>query len=137
MNINIMDLFSGIGKTAKDIREAVTGDISADKKAELLLKGQELENKILEAQAEINKIEAANNNIFISGWRPAFGWIGVIAFGFYFVIFPFAEWVCGIKGIKINMPSIDIESLSYLVFGMLGLTVSRTAEKIKGVQGKH
>lgn len=31
-------------------------------------------------QAEINSIEAAHPNIFVSGWRPAIGWICGFAF---------------------------------------------------------
>ena len=30
-------------------------------------------NKILLAQTEINKVEAAHQNLFVAGWRPAIG----------------------------------------------------------------
>ena len=31
------------------------------------------------AQIEVNKVEAASSSVFVSGWRPAIGWIGVAA----------------------------------------------------------
>lgn len=37
------------------------------------------------AQIELNKVEASNNNLFVSGWRPAVGWVCVASF-FYAVI---------------------------------------------------
>ena len=43
--VNIPDIFSGLGSLLKSVREAITGEaiVDANKKAELLLKAQELE----------------------------------------------------------------------------------------------
>jgi hypothetical protein len=35
VNVDIGGIISGIGSTAKDLRQAFTGEVSADKKAEL------------------------------------------------------------------------------------------------------
>ena len=43
-------LLGGIGKLGKDIREAITGDIPADKKAEIETKLIELDNQVMIAQ---------------------------------------------------------------------------------------
>ena len=43
VNIDVGGVLSGMGALAKDIRAAVTGDISPEKKAEIQLKLAELE----------------------------------------------------------------------------------------------
>jgi hypothetical protein len=35
---------------------------------------------VIAAQSHINEIEAANPNLFVSGWRPAVGWVCVFGF---------------------------------------------------------
>jgi hypothetical protein len=42
-------------------------------KIELSIKQQTLENDLLKGQLAINVEEAKNENIFVSGWRPAVG----------------------------------------------------------------
>lgn len=122
----------GAGRFAKDLREAITGDIPADKKAELELKAQALEAEILRAQTEVNKAEAQSGNLFVAGWRPAIGWTGAIALFFHYVARPILD---GIEGI--TLPAIDLAGLYPIIIGMLGLGAYRTVEKARGVQGKH
>ena len=45
------------------------------------------------AQTETNKIEAANPNVFVSGWRPALGWVCVAGLFYNFVIFSPLTWL--------------------------------------------
>lgn len=81
-------------------------------------------------QADINAAEAANPNIFVSGWRPAIGWIGAAGLAYQYVVRPFA-----IGAGWHDLPSLD-SSLMELVTAMLGLGGLRTFEKIKGVARK-
>jgi len=37
----------------------------------------------MNAQTETNKIEAATQKLFISGWRPALGWVCVLGKGVF------------------------------------------------------
>jgi hypothetical protein len=83
-------------------------------------------------QAEINKVEAASTNWFVSGWRPAFGWIGAASFAWLFLGRPVVETYCAYKGVQVALPKIDSEGLYALVFGILGISGSRTYEKMKG-----
>jgi hypothetical protein len=46
----------------------------------------------LAGQMDINKTEAASSNVFVSGWRPAIGWVCGAGFAVQFVIGPWAEW---------------------------------------------
>ncbi len=90
---------------------------------------------IIAAQAEINKIEAANPNLFVSGWRPALGWICVMGFGFV-VFSPIMTWVAALAGNPVVVPKIETGDLMTLLIGMLGLGGMRTMEKLQGVHSK-
>ena len=83
-------------------------------------------------QAEINKVEAASANWFVSGWRPAIGWVGVLSFVWLFLGRPIVETYCAYKGLQVTLPKIDSEGIYALVFGLLGISGSRTYEKMKG-----
>ena len=135
VNVDVGTVLSGIGTLAKDIRAAITGEsvIDANKKAEIEMKLLEIENAGLVAQTEINKVEAANPNLFVSGWRPAAGWTCVIGFAYTFLLYPFVTWFSKIKGIA-TPPEIDATLLVNLLFGMLGLAGMRTYEAKQGVK---
>ena len=84
-------------------------------------------------QIEVNKAEAANVSLFVSGWRPGIGWVCVAALAYQFLIRPFAVWTCLLYGVAIpELPGLD-DNLWELLFGMLGLGGLRTIEKVKGV----
>jgi hypothetical protein len=121
-------LFSGglkeVGGLAKDIRAAVVNDLPAEKRAEF-------EIKMAEFQAKINEIEAANPRLFVSGWRPAIGWICAAAIGYSFLLYPL------LLSFGVQAAAVDMEGLWPLIIGMLGIGGLRTMEKTKGVQDKH
>ena len=70
----IGSLMSGVGTLAKDIRQAITGELPAEKQAEIEMKLTELESQAMSAQAMINLEEAKSEKLFVAGWRPFF-WI--------------------------------------------------------------
>ncbi len=84
-------------------------------------------------QADVNKEEAASPNIFVSGWRPFIGWICGIAFAYHFVIQPILAFAIANIGGKVVLPAFDMQTLSTVLMGMLGLGGLRTLEKIKNV----
>lgn len=124
---------NNIGKIATDIRSAITGKISPDKQAEIELKLLEMENQAMNAQIELNKVEAGNPNIFISGWRPYIGWICGAAMSLYYFFFPIVRAFLP----DVSLPEFDMGELMPLVIALLGLGGMRSWEKSKGVQGKH
>jgi len=128
----VKGLMEGAGTLAKDIRSAITGELSPEKKEELLERAGALEAQGMLAQAEINKIEAANPNLFVSGWRPALGWVCVSGIGYQMVFRPLAE--TALLHWKVVLPTLDISSLISLVVAMLGVAGYRTYEKFKGVE---
>lgn len=91
---------------------------------------------VIAGQIEINKIEAASPLTFISGWRPAVGWICVTALGVDYVIRPIAEWGTALAGHPVKFPELDIATLMTLLIGMLGLGGMRTVEKLRDVASK-
>ena len=105
-------------------------------KLELMKLQQSGELAQLAGQMDINKIEAASSSLFVSGWRPAIGWICGAGFGVQFVIGPLAEWSSALYGHPVKFPQMDTGTMMPLLLGMLGLGGMRTAEKIQGVAAK-
>jgi len=104
---------SNLGGLALDIREAI--------------KGKELDpQRLIELQAEINKVEAQNRSMFVAGWRPFIGWICGLAFGFHYIVMPLLLAYTDIKPVEF-----DTNSLFTVLMGMLGLGGLRTYEKLK------
>lgn len=132
-NVELGSVFAGIGTLARDIRAAVTGKevISAEKAAEIALKVQEIEASILNAQNAVNLAEASNPNLFVSGWRPAAGWVCVLGLCYSVFIRPLLSWMATLWEFRAVPPVIDTSILMQLIFGMLGLGAYRTWEKVK------
>ena len=127
----IGEIFSGAGKFAGDMRSAITGDISAEKKAELEIKMQEFEAAAMNAQAEINKDEASSASFFVAGWRPAFGWLGVAVVAMIYLVNPL------LKAFGLSIVEADMSDLWPVITGILGLGGMRTYEKSTGTTGNH
>jgi len=91
-------------------------------------------HSIAMAQIEVNKVEAASNSIFKSGWRPFIGWTCGIAFSYHFVLQPLLIFVMTYAGHPVpELPEFDMASLMTVLGGLLGLGGLRTFEKYKGI----
>ncbi len=84
------------------------------------------------SQAEINKVEAGSSNLFVSGWRPAVGWICALGMGWTFVFQPFLDWGLAIWKPGVVTPALDSSQLMSLLFGLLGMGAMRSYDKLKG-----
>ena len=89
--------------------------------------------KIDLAQLDINKTEAAHRSVFVSGWRPAIGWMCGGAMGLNFIVFPLASFVLAQTGHLVELPNLDMTQMMPVLMGMLGLGGLRTVEKLKQV----
>ena len=85
------------------------------------------------AQLEVNKIEAASSSLFVSGWRPATGWVCVLGMAGNFIVTPFANFVLALLGVQVFIPLVPLDTMLPVLLGMLGLGGLRTLEKAKGV----
>lgn len=81
-------------------------------------------------QNDVNANEAQNTNIFVSGWRPAIGWVGAVGLSYQYLLRPIA-YGAGWH----DLPVLD-SSLMELVTAMLGMAGLRTYEKTLGVHSK-
>ena len=133
----IQGIFGAIGSLAKDIRSAITGEISPEKKAEIEAKLLEMEFMSTKAQTDINLEEAKNPNMFVSGARPFIMWVCGFALAWQFIGSPIFEWVVKLSGSNITPPVIDTGGLVTVLMALLGLSGLRTYEKFNGVQGNH
>lgn len=134
--LDLGGIFSGLGQLLKDVRTTITGKapIDASKLAELEAKALELEGLAQKAQTDINLVEAQNPKLFVSGWRPAVGWLCVIGLFVQYLIYPLATWILPVVGYpEIKLPVIDVSDLYPLLFTLLGVGTMRTIEKVKGV----
>lgn len=84
------------------------------------------------AQLEINAREAMNPSVWVSGWRPFFGWSGGVGFLYATIVQPILAWYGATKGWA-PPPSINAELLWVVITGMLGIGGLRTYEKSKQV----
>lgn len=87
------------------------------------------------AQIEVNKVEAASQNLFVAGWRPAVGWVCAAAYAYSFILQPFLLFFATILHWTVDiaqLPVLDMGELGVLLFGMLGLATARSYEKVKG-----
>jgi len=94
----------------------------------------ELEKEIIslnKAQLEVNKVEAKHSNIFVSGWRPAIGWICGFSIGYHFILEPIIQYILIVNAIQFETPEFDFSQLSTIVMAMLGMSTLRTYEKTK------
>ncbi len=136
---SILQNLGSVGGLFKDIRTAITGKAPLDptKLAELEGKAQEIEANLMQAQIDINKIEAASTSIFVAGWRPFVGWICGIALFYHFIGYSLFQWVIAFSKIQVVAPAINTEGLLTVLFAMLGLGTLRTLEKVKGAEGNR
>lgn len=91
-------------------------------------------HELAKGQLEVNKVEAAHNNMFVAGWRPAVGWICAVGMAGNFILIPMANFILALVESEIVIPLIALSEMMPVLLGMLGLGAMRTVEKAKGVQ---
>ena len=91
----------------------------------------QLIQEINKAQIEVNKIEAGQTNVFVSGWRPFVGWTCGIALCYHFVLQPLLMFIFVSIGKPMELPVFDMSTLTTVLLGMLGLGGMRSFEKVK------
>ena len=128
-----MDI-TGIGAVA-DLAGTVISKIWPDKTEQ---EKQQLAAAVMvvQGQLDINKAEAGNPSVFVSGWRPAIGWICGLSCGWNWVGIPIAKVMLAWAGSGILIAPADLSEMFPILIGMLGLGGFRTIEKINGVASK-
>jgi hypothetical protein len=91
---------------------------------------------LIQGQIAINQAEASNPSVFVSGWRPAIGWVCGMACAWNWIGLPIVKAGLAIYGHPLQLSPADIGEMMPILLGMLGLGGLRTAEKINGVASK-
>ena len=91
---------------------------------------------VVQGQLDINKVEAANPSVFVSGWRPAIGWVCGAACAWNWIGLKIALFVAAYLGHELKMQPADTAEMLPILMGMLGLGGLRTVEKVQGVAAK-
>ena len=117
-----------IGKVADDL---ITTDAE---RAKADLDAYNAETARLVSQTKINEIEAGSSDSFTRRWRPAVGWVGVIALGYASILEPVGRFIAQVMfGYGGAFPVIYTDLTLQVLLGLLGLGAMRSAEKFKGV----
>jgi len=142
--IGIGSIIEGVGKIAGDLvttdKERLQMDLENRK---LDLEEKKIDQATDLAQVEINKIEAGSSSLFVAGWRPAVGWVGVLGLAYQFLGYPLMQWLWSfLQGVDIipkglqPPPDLQTDQLMVLLSGLLGFGGMRSFEKHKGVAAK-
>lgn len=134
MNIpGLGQLISGIANSADEL---FTSD---EERLKLAIEDKKIDSDLLKGQMSVNAVEAAHKSVFVAGWRPAIGWIGVIALAYQFVLYPLMGWgwlllqANGIIPTDLSVPPVlPTDALFSIVLGMLGIGGMRSFDKKTG-----
>jgi hypothetical protein len=122
---------TGLGEVAElanTVVNKIWPDKSEQEKAELVAAVQ-----LVNGQLDINKAEATNPNVFVSGWRPFIGWVCGIACAWNWIGISVVSTALTIWGRPIVLKTADVSEMMPVLLGLLGLGALRTYERVKDV----
>jgi hypothetical protein len=124
----------GVGSIA-DLAGTVIGKIWPDKSDQ---ERQQLAAAVMvvQGQLDVNREEAKNPSVFVSGWRPFIGWVCGLACAWNWIGLKIALFGAAYFDNALNIQPADISEMMPVLLGMLGLGGFRTFEKINGVAAK-
>ena len=91
---------------------------------------------VVQGQLDINKAEAGNPSVFVSGWRPFIGWVCGTACAWNWIGLPIAKTALAVWDHPIALAPADLTEMLPVLLGMLGLGTLRTIEKIKNAAAR-
>ncbi len=118
----IKGTLTGVGELAKNLRTAITGDIPAELRADLLGKVLDIINGISQIQSNIIIAEAQGASWLQRNWRPI-------------TMMTFLVLVC-LDSFGILPFRLAKEAWTLLSIGLGGYVVGRSAEKVVGMLKK-
>lgn len=128
-----MDPISTILGLATTILNKIWGNKDDELKRQFILELQEKLDtvELTKGQLEINKVEAANENLFVSGARPFIMWVCGFAFAWMYVVQPMITYLVVVTGNPMPiLPVFNTTELMTVLFGLLGLGGMRSFDKL-------
>jgi len=140
--MSILSKVFGAGDVVKEIGDTIRQVLPNEQaRMDFDFKMQELadrvnarEAELLAAQIEVNKVEAASEDPFVSRWRPFIGWTGGVIFAYTYMLAPLLGWFSHLNGYDIGLPSVGTDAVYPVLMGVLGLGAMRSFEKIQGTK---
>ena len=119
---------TGVKDVAGGVAEAIDRFVETpDEKRAAKIIIDKIQHESDKWQMEINKVEAQHPSIFVSGWRPAVGWVCVLALFWGWFLAPVLHLFIS------KLPNIPTEHPEALILALLGAVGARSWEKAKGV----
>lgn len=133
----IDDAIAQGAKLIDDVVTRIWPDATEIEKAKLTQTAQEIQNQysVVLGQLDINKEEAQNPHLFVSGWRPYIGWglgTSLIISANYWLF----SWIALCFGLP-PVPVPDTGLASAIVTTLLGVAGLRTYDKKQGTDTKR
>lgn len=127
-----LELAKGVG----DIVSRFIPDKNEAMKAQLAMEAKIVDafNAVQQGQIEVNQVEAANSNLFVSGWRPFIGWVCGAAFAWNYLLQPVCTWIMNASGHPMALMTIPSQDMMSVLLGMLGLGAMKTYEKQQEIE---
>ncbi len=119
---------NGVGDAAIKLREAITGDLPPEKKAELELKLADLDKALTEARSNVIMAEAQGQSWLQRNWRPLLMLVIIIIVANNYILYPYLS----IFTDKVRVLDLPDRLWQLMEIGVGGYILGRTAEKIKG-----
>lgn len=134
-----LDPVTAILNVGNSLIDRLLPDKQANDKAKADLLQLQLSGQLAEIQGqlEINKAEAANNSVFVAGWRPWIGWIAGAALAEDMILRPLLQQISTLCGHPIILQPLDISTLLTLLGGLLGFGAMRSYDKSQGTGNGH
>ena len=126
-----LDPITAVADLAKTAIQTIWPDKTEQEKAQLAAAVA-----LVQGQLDINKAEASNPSVFVSGWRPFIGWVCGVACAWNWIGLPLVKVGLTLWGHPLEMSPANLSEMMPILMGMLGLGALRTVEKIQGVSAK-
>ena len=119
---------NGVGDAAIKLREAITGDLPPEKKAELELRLIELDKAITDARSNVIMAEAQGQSWLQRNWRPLLMLVIICIVANNYILYPYLS----IFTDKVRVLDLPDRLWQLMEIGVGGYILGRTAEKMKG-----
>lgn len=133
-SLGIGEIAKGLGSLAKDVRAAITGELSQDDKAkveqkllDLQSKAQDVGQKLFEVQGDIVKAEAQGESWLQRNWRPVLMMSIVAIVVNNYILVPYGQMFFPDSVAVLDLPPALWDLMK---IGVGGYVVGRTGEKV-------